>query len=330
MTSCVVCGSAVGAGKTTCGGRCRVRLHRRRRLAATASSPLKWHGGKTYLARRIVELMPRHRHYVEPFAGGLHVLFRRDPFDPRLWWGESGDDRGVSELVNDLDGRLVNFWRVLRDPGLFAAFVRLCQATPLSRAVWEEARSAAGDSDPVRDAWAFFVLVRQSRAGERRTFTPPTRGRTRRGINGNVSEWLGAVDGLAAVHARLRPVFVEHMDAVDLIRREDKKDKKGAFATLFYCDPPYLHETRGDRDAYAVEMTDAEHRRLLDVLLTVRGKVILSGYPSGMYDAALTPARGWTRLVFDLPNHAAGGASKQRMREVLWCNFRPADREGRL
>jgi len=115
MVRCEACGVEITDGKKTCSGRCRVRPHRRRHLAATASSPPKWHGGKSYLAKRIVERMARHRHDVEPFAGGLAVLFRRDPDDRRLWWGQGGADRGVSELVNDLDSRLVNFRRLLRD-----------------------------------------------------------------------------------------------------------------------------------------------------------------------------------------------------------------------
>src|SRR5262249_21413647 len=237
-----------------------------------SASPLKWHGGKRYLARRILDLMPKHRHYVEPFAGSLAVLFARDPDDERFWVEDTSSQRGVSEVVNDLDGRLVNFWRVLRDPVSFAAFRRLCEATPLSRAVWQEALAAADAPDPVKDAWAFFVEVRQSRSGQRQSFTPLTRSRTRRGMNGNASERLSAVDGLADAHARLRRVVVEDVPAVALIRREDGP------GTLFYCDPPYVHETRVTRDAYAVEMTTAQHRELLDVLLGCRGKVILSGY----------------------------------------------------
>jgi DNA adenine methylase len=86
--------------------------------------PLKTHGGKQYLARRIVALMPQHLHYVEPFAGGLAVLLARDPADPRLRAGNGSGDRGVSELANDLNGRLMNFWRVPRDEDLFARFAR--------------------------------------------------------------------------------------------------------------------------------------------------------------------------------------------------------------
>jgi len=276
--------------------------------------PLKTHGGKSYLAEAILARMPRHRHYVEPFAGGLAVLLARDPDDPRLWWGDDGDSRGVSEVVNDLDGRLMGFWRVVRDNTvLFPAFLRMCQATPLGRAVWEEAGGLLDDPDPVRSAWAFFVRCRQSLAGRRKAFTPLTRGRTRRGMNGNVSEWLSAVDGLEAVHDRLLRVVMECVPAVDLIRREDTP------ATLFYVDPPYVHGTRTAPAAYNdFEMSDAGHAELLAVLKGCRGKVMLSGYANALYDDALA---GWTRHPFDVPNNAAGGRSKRRMTEVLWCNF---------
>jgi DNA adenine methylase len=257
--------------------------------------------------------MPRHLHYVEPFAGGLAVLLARDPDDPALWAGSGFGDRGVSEVVNDLDGQLANFWRVLRDPATFETFRRAADAVPLSRAEWESSsRAPYGGTDPVADAVAFFVCCRQSRSGLRKTFTPLTRNRTRRGMNGNVSEWLSAVDGLPDVHARLRRVAVENVPAVELIRREDGR------LTLFYCDPPYLHSTRTATAAYACEMTEADHRELLDVLLACRAKVMLSSYPSALYDGALSE---WTRHTFDLPNHAAGGKRKGRETEVLWCNF---------
>jgi DNA adenine methylase len=275
--------------------------------------PLKWHGGKSYLATKIVALMPPHLHYVEPFAGGLAVLLTRDPEDPRLRLSSAGDHRGVSEVVNDLDGQLVNFWRVIRDDAMFPRFQRQVEAIPFSRAEWEAAHCYVSKGDPVADAVAFFVNCRQSRSGLRTGFSPITRNRTRRGMNGNASEWLSAVEGLPEVHARLRRVVVENIPALELIRREDGP------ATLFYCDPPYLHSTRTARKAYGTfEMAETEHRELLDVLHQCKGKVMLSGYPSKLYDEALAD---WARHTFDLPNQASGAKVKGRETEVLWCNF---------
>jgi DNA adenine methylase len=120
---------------------------------------------------------------------------------------------------------------------------------------------------------------------------------------------------LPDVHARLRRVFIENMDANKLIPREDTP------GTLFYCDPPYLPETRTSPDAYAHEMTAEQHAEFLATVKQCRGKVMISGYASGMYDKELA---GWTRHEFDLPNNAARGTDKRRMIEVLWSNF-PAE-----
>jgi len=131
-------------------------------------------------------------------------------------------------------------------------------------------------------------------------------------MSGSVSEWLSAVDGLPDVHGRLRKVLIENMPAADLIRREDTA------GTLFYCDPPYLHETRSSTDAYAFEMTEEKHAELLAAVLECKGKVIPSGYSSSLYNSML---KGWNQHSFDLPNNAAAGEKKRRMREILWCNF---------
>lgn len=282
-------------------------------MSVALTQPLKWPGGKAYLARRIVELMPPHLHYVEPYAGGLAVLLARDPDDERLWLPPH---KGVSEVVNDINSRLVNFWRVLRDPEKFERFRQRVEAIPLSRAEWEDAHHNTLDGIPgVGAAVSFFVDCRQSRAGMMKDFTSITRSRIRRQMNGNVSEWLGAVDGLPDVHARLRRVLVENMDAVKLMRREDTP------GTFFYLDPPYLKgagEARKTDNLYQHEMSRSHHAELLATILGVRGKVMLSGYPSELYDSTL---RGWRVMDFDLPNNLSGGKTKGREVERLWMNF---------
>src|SRR5262245_12487789 len=232
------------------------------------TQPLKWHGGKFFLASQIVSLMPAHTHYCEAFAGGLAVLFAK-PFE------------GVSEVINDLNGDLTGFWRVLQNDDTFARFIHIVQAVPFSRPEWEKASNHVRGEDAVADAAAFFIQCRQSMAGRMESFAPLSRTRTRRGLNEQASAWLTAVEGLTAVHARLKRVVVENDNALAVIKREDGP------GTLHYLDPPYLDSTRTSPNVYAHEMSVADHKDMLDVLRGCRGKCMLSGYDSDLYRQAL-------------------------------------------
>ena len=263
--------------------------------------PLKWHGGKYYLAPKIVAMMPPHTHYVEPYAGGLAVLLAKNP-------------EGVSEVVNDLDGELINFWRVLQRPESFELLKRRLEATPFSREEFEDAGEPA--LDPIDRAANLFIRVRQSFSALRRSWSPHQY-RARRSMGGNVSAWINSIDGLQAVHSRLIRVTIENRNAIDVIRQH------GNEGTLFYCDPPYMHETRTARTAYNHEMTTEQHLELLNTLLNIKGKFILSGYPSAMYDGFGRNA-GWNRREIETSNHSSHqkqGETKRRMTEVLWFNY---------
>ena len=132
-------------------------------------------------------------------------------------------------------------------------------------------------------------------------------------MNEQASAWLSAVEGLPAVHERLkRVVIVGPKDAKEVIRQQDGEQ------TLFYLDPPYLDETRTAPEVYRFEMTRDQHAELLDLVNAVKGKVMLSGYDSALYQEKLAH---WNRHAFEVPNNAASGDSKRRMTEVLWCNF---------
>lgn len=263
--------------------------------------PVKWHGGKDYLAKWILSYFPgreTYTHYNETHAGGLSVLFNHDP-------------HGKSEAVNDLDGDLTNFWRVLSQTP--DRMLRELWATPLSQEVWEASISRMADSDAVRRATAFFVRYRQSRQGLGTSYCTPTR-RTRRGMNENVSAWLSAVDGLPEAHARLRQVEVRCMDAVEFIRRYDHEK------ALFYVDPPYLHSTRTARDAYQCEMSPVDHEKLLKCLSQIEGMFLLSGYPSDLY-AQFENKFEWNRVEREIDNKASSKSTKEKKTEVLWFNY---------
>ncbi len=274
------------------------------------NSPLKTHGGKGAfhgkLAEWFISLMPKHVHYVEPYAGGLSVLLAKDP-------------EGVSEVVNDVDGGLTTFWRVMRCEVQFPRFARLCEATPFSEDAWQVAGATLKNDkeDEAMMAWAFFVWCRQSLAGRMKGFATLSRTRTRRSMNEQASAWLTAVEGLPAVHERLKRVVVLNRDALKVIRQQDYS------GTFFYLDPPYVSTTRSAPDVYRHEMTKEQHDDLCDLLMGLKGKFLLSGYRCPLYDYWAN-AGGWKRLDFQLPNNAAGGVKKRKMVESVWMNY---DRE---
>jgi DNA adenine methylase len=284
-------------------------------LPASAERPIKRHGGKHYLAKRIVELMPPRAknpnaparddpgwlHFVEPFAGGLAVLFALDP-------------NGISEVVNDLDAELTNFWTVLLSPEHFAQLQRVLSATPDSEVEYARACEIDLLAPMVERARRFLIRNRQSRQALEKDFLTPVRGRTRRGMQEHVSAWLSAIDWLPAIHARLRRVLILNDDALAVIRGQDGQ------RTLFYCDPPYVPETRTVTDAYRCEMTARQHRELLDVLAGIKGRFLLSGYHSAIYDDAAA-RHAWRCHEIEIDNKAASGDAKRTMTECVWANF---------
>ena len=134
-------------------------------------------------------------------------------------------------------------------------------------------------------------------------------------MNEQASAWLNVVDGLAHVHERMRRVTILSRDALDVICQQ------GGPRTLFYCEPPYLLSTRTAPDVYGPhEMSRADHKELLRALAKIKGKFLLSGYPSALYDFHAR-CHGWKCHTFDLPNNAAGTKTKRRMTECVWMNY---------
>lgn len=271
------------------------------------NSSIRWHGGKRYLSERITSMMPWHSHYAEVFFGGGSVLFRCNP-------------EGVSETVNDVNKHLINFWKVLQDKTMFEQFNRLCQATPFSDVEFQDAQKwlKNHDSTPeyslsVKNAWLFFVVNRMGRQGLGKSYATPSR-RTRRAMNENVACWLAAIDGLPKVHERLKRVEIRCMDFGKFITTYDHKD------CFFYLDPPYLHETRVVKNAYQYEMSEKDHVRLLDLLTSLQGNFILSGYHSKLYEQ-YAQQNNWETTVIPIDNKASSAKKKETKYEVLYYNY---------
>jgi DNA adenine methylase len=260
--------------------------------------PVKWHGGKHYLAARIIQLFPPHRVYLEPFGGGASVLLNKPPCEV--------------EIYNDLDNRISRLFRVLREQG--SEFNQKVSLIPYSEADFEAAAEYPRRANDLEKAVCDFVRWRQSFGGQGKNWSYTT-GRARGGMAGDVNAWWTAIEALPQIIERLKRVQILCQPALEAIERFDHSDG------LIYCDPPYLHETRskGSTDVYGVEMTEKDHRDLAEVLRECKAKVVLSGYPSPLYDRLY---RDWRRVEFDIANHAAGGTTKRRQNECLWLNFR--------
>jgi DNA adenine methylase len=134
-------------------------------------------------------------------------------------------------------------------------------------------------------------------------------------MNEQTSAWMGAVDGLNLVHSRLRRVAILNRPAVEVITSQDSEN------TLFYLDPPYVHDTRTTTKEYGeYEMSRNQHEELIDTVLSAKGRFIISMYHHPIYDA-LVDDRKWRLAEFDLPNNSAAGASKRRMVECIYISF---------
>lgn len=257
-----------------------------------------WYGGKFSHLGWLLPLLPKCHHYCEPFSGSAAVLLNRDP--------------SPVETYNDIDGDVVNFFRVLRDRG--DELVRACALTPFSREEYYKAihGSHVGISD-VERARRFFIRARQTRTGLAQTASlgrwANCKDTSRSGMSGVVSRWLGGVDGLDDVAERIMRVQIENRPAIDVIKLYDGPN------TLFYCDPPYVHSTRGDTKAYGFEMDDQQHRVFADTLSAIKGKAAVSGYRCDLMDELF---KGWHR--FDAPAKRVHSTKDERQ-ESLWTNY---------
>lgn len=268
------------------------------------SPAFRYHGGKFRLADWVLRHFPPHEIYVEPFGGAAGVLLQKP--------------RSYAEVYNDLDGDVVNFFRVVRDPILRAQLFEQCALTPYARAdfdlAWEPAEA------PIERARRLVVRAQMGfgSAGATKGATG-FRIDTRRKYGTAQHLWAAFPDGLAAIGDRFSGVLIENRPAIEVMRQHDSAD------TLHYLDPPYLHSTRvmqaGKAGYYRHEMSETEHSALLDAVLELEGKVVLSGYPSDLYIDRL---RTWTR--HETRARISAGRGTALRTECIWVSPRAQDK----
>lgn len=294
---------------------------------------LRYYGGKNRIASWIHSIAPPS--FIEdPDNGYYSRLYCFGGGIGELWdWMPIA---GIAETINDTDSMLMSLWSVLANPQQFLKFLRLIELTPLSECAWNNAKNNLYNDNPVIAAANLFITLRQSRMGMGIDYVTPTT-RIRRGMNEQCSAWLSAVDGLPSVHARLRRVEIRALDFRHFIQAYDHP------RALFYCDPTYLPSTRSSVGQYRHEMDYVDHAGclsnrdaeyipfhdlktkpelpgLLDILPNIKGKFMLSGYPSVCYDT-WAERYGFRRHAKEVDNKASGKKRKDRETECVWTNY---------
>ena len=251
---------------------------------------IKYPGSKWSLADWIISFFPEHHSYLEPFFGSGAVLFSKP--------------RSHIETVNDLDGNVVNLFEWIRkDPEKLAHEIYWM---PYARQVYEDAFSTVPE-DSLGQAVNFCIRLNMGHGfrttGEKVGWKNDIQGRERAYA---AQDWCRMPERVIRAAERLRGVQIECRPAAELIRRFNYPN------VLIYADPPYVFGTRHGKQ-YRHEMEDKDHEELLDVLLDHKGKVLLSGYDSSLYNSRL---RGWHR-----EEHRSRSQVGSVKREILWMNF---------
>lgn len=255
---------------------------------------VRYHGGKWKLAPWIISHFPEHRVYTEAFGGGGSVLLRKP--------------RSYAEVYNDLDGEIVNLFRVVRDHG--EELRRRVELTPFARDEFDGSYESADDH--VEQARRTLVRAGMSYASTGASSRWKTGFRWDAGRQGSTAamDWVRAADNLEAVIERLRGVTIENVDGLEILKRYDNP------TTLHYVDPPYVSITRTHhqgKGGYKHEYTDGDHEKLAETLHSLKGAVVLSGYHSDLYDHLFSD---WERVEVQTTAASSSGAIPRT--EVLW------------
>lgn len=263
---------------------------------AVSRPAMRYHGGKFRLAPWIMKFMPPHGCYVEPFGGAAGVLIQKP--------------RAYAEVYNDLDGDVVNFFRVVRDPVTREQLQQACALTPYARAEFDLAWEPT--DDPVERARRTAVRAAMGFGSAGATKgTTGFRIDTRRKHGTAQDNWVDYPPTVAAVGRRFEHVLIENRPAIDVMLQHDSP------STLHFVDPPYVHETRAMRTkgGYRHELDDDDHEELIDVLEALQGMVLLCGYDSPLYANRL---RGWR--CESTAARISGGRGTAMREEMLWMN----------
>jgi DNA adenine methylase len=281
--------------------------------------PISWFGGKFYIARDIVNMIPKHTAYCEPFGGSGCVLFFKEP--------------SKVEIYNDLNSWLVNLYRVIRNQP--QELLDRLEFLPYSRQeyhqglkLYQELRDTEHTLSDVEKAALFFLVVRSSfnaKVGSSFSYSA---------VSSKGSSWRNSMELIFPAHQRLREVIIENIPFYECFSRYDGVE------TLFYLDPPYPAGTRVSSNDYEFEMTDDDHEEFILKCMDLEGMCIISSYHNSIYDGLLIndneSDNQWHYKDIDVCSHATSITEfnkldeKPRRTEVLYWNSAVENRKSQM
>lgn len=272
-------------------------------MGKSLKSPINWYGGKYYMASKIIDLFPKHKIYVEGFGGAGHILLKKQPSE--------------IDVYNDINQGLYLFFKLLRNEETKDKLLTAIQLTPYSRQEFYECRDNwESQNDEIEKARMFYIKTMQSFSGVGKSWSY-SKNTSRRGMSQAVSKFLGNADeNIVNVIDRLREIQVENLDIIELIDKYDNEE------TLFYLDPPYISKTRVSTNVYDNEMPIEKHEELIEKLLHIKGKVVLSGYENDTYN--ILTNNNWKKINIGDYNNRCGdseGIKTKTKDEYVWLNY---------
>ena len=267
-------------------------------------SPLKWVGGKRDMVSIIIPLIPKHKMYIEPFFGSGKIFFAKPP--------------SSIEIINDLNGELVNFFKMLRDLG--DELARLMDCSPYSRQFLQETHeNFKTEKDPLKRAWMFYVINRLSYRGSMGGgMTFKISGIKGNHIGRNIAQSYRKLENtIEDLKHRLKNVQIDNRPAIDVIERYLSSEK-----CFIYLDPPYVSSTRKSGKQYSCEMNDKQHKKLLETITDkkVKANIMISGYGHPLYKTWLED-KGWNRVT-KMRKRDMSGKKGVKVEECLWMNYK--------
>jgi len=254
-------------------------------------SIIKYYGGKHYIAKYLIEIIPKHNLYIEPFFGGGNMFFSKPP--------------SKMEIINDLSDNIFSLYKVIADENKYKQLQHRLELTPYHAKFRDDYKQKLNEKLTIEDRAFYYLYVNRTSFNGVGGFSCTKL--IRNNMIRSVSDYLSLIPHLEEIHNRLRNAVVENKDALELIQKYDDND------VFFYLDPPYVQSTRRSNQKYMIEMSDEDHERMINLILKSKAKIMLSGYDNEIYNNLVE--NGWNRLELKSPNSCSDAT------EYVWINY---------